>query len=278
MMILEQKTARGGRTPLRATLAAMLLLGLASPASAQLGTLTADSYAPGKSSAGTAGELVITGTPTGAAYVRFDLSSLPASAGPGDLEKATMTIYVNYFKAAGSICVAPITANWSESDALSTVLPTGPSLGCVSVGSGSVYNFIAIDVTSAVRDWLANPASNFGLAVSGAGTVSIKIDSKESKKAGQPAQLDVAFAGYGPTGATGPDGLQGLPGPSGATGLAGPAGATGSAGAAGATGLAGPAGATGSAGAAGATGLAGPAGATGSAGAAGATGLAGPAG
>ena len=56
--------------------------------------------------------------------------------------------------------------------------------------AGSLYQFIAFDVTEAVRGWLADPTTNFGLAVTGSGAVSIKLDSKESKKAGQPAMLE----------------------------------------------------------------------------------------
>ncbi|MGI4757725.1 MAG: DNRLRE domain-containing protein, partial [Janthinobacterium lividum] len=137
--------------------------------------------------------------------------------------------------------------------------------------------FVSIDVTSAVQQWMNSPSSNYGFALlSSDGNV--LFDSKENDQTAHSAHLEVSLVSQGavgPTGATGPAGPVGATGPAGpigpagATGLAGPIGATG------ATGLQGPPGATGPSGAAGAPG---PQGATGATGPVGATGATGPSG
>jgi hypothetical protein len=93
-----------------------------------------------------------------------------------------------------------------------------------------------------------------------------------------PAGANGATGASGPTGAAGANGATGPSGANGATGAAGPtgaAGANGATGATGANGINGATGATGAAGANGATGAAGPTGAAGANGATGATGTAG---
>jgi len=52
--------------------------------------------------------------PTSSALIRFDLSTLPGSVIAGDVEKATLLLWVNKVDAAGTINVLPVTSAWSE--------------------------------------------------------------------------------------------------------------------------------------------------------------------
>ena len=74
--------------------------------------------------------------------------------------------------------MSAIGSSWSEPQAIPALLPTGPSLGCATIDSSSLYQFISFDVSNAVKAWLTDPASNFGLAITGSGAVSIKLDAK----------------------------------------------------------------------------------------------------
>ncbi|HEX9446207.1 MAG TPA: DNRLRE domain-containing protein, partial [Candidatus Binatia bacterium] len=222
--------------------------------------------------------------PTSTGFIQFDLSTLPAGTLPQDVVKANLTLYVTVasVKVPGSFAVKRVTGAWDE---LTITAATAPAIGPtvvagVPIALTDASQFIAVDVTSLVQDWLGGIAPNRGVALVAVGTTSLAFDAKESGTTGHYAQLDITLAdsgagSTGPTGATGPTGTVGATGPTGAAGATGAAGPTGAAGSQGSTGPAGATGNTGAAGAIGATGVAGPTGATGSTGATGATGAVG---
>lgn len=221
---------------------------------------------------------------TSRAFVRFDLSSLPAGTGTAVGSRVNLVLWVNRVGAAGSILVSEANAAWSESAINSNAQPSaGVSVGSISASAGN--QFVYLDVTSSFQRWIATPSSNQGFILSGAGATDVFLDSKESVTTSHAPVLELIVAGpVGPTGATGSIGPIGA---TGATGPVGPVGAVGSTGAAGATGPAGPAGPVGATGAVGPVGAVGPTGSvgpigpqgpTGAAGATGSAGAAGPAG
>lgn len=257
-------------------------------------TLAGDTYvsaAAATSNFGTAANLVI--APNNAGLVQFDLSQVP----PGStVATAYLSIYVNKVLTGGTLNFATVTSPWTELGVTFNTQPVaGGTFASVNASAGNI--FLLVDMTAQVQGWLANPASNFGIQITGSGSVSVQVDSKENTGTSHPASLQLAIIGpagpagasgaaglpgsigpTGPAGATGPSGVQGATGPTGPVGAAGPTGASGAqgvAGPAGATGPTGPVGAAGPTGAQGAVGVAGPQGATGSRGA---TGPAGPSG
>src|SRR5204862_245909 len=130
--------------------------------------------------------------------------------------------------------------------------------------------FLLVDVTAIVKDWLDGVAPNDGVALVANGTdgVVLRLDSKENSKTGHAPLLDITLAGSeaataGPTGPTGAAGATGTTGATGATGATGPTGGTGPTGATGDTGATGPTGATGDTGPTGSTGATGATGDTG---------------
>lgn len=245
--------------------------------------LVSDTYVSSAAPAlnyGTATNLVI--APGNAGLVQFDLSQVPGSA---TVATAYLCVYVNKVTSAGTLNFAAVTSGWTESG---VTFNTQPNVGALLTSAGaSVGNtFVLVDVTTLVQGWLATPASNFGIQITGAGSTWVQLDSKENLSTSHPASLQLTIIGpagstgtagaAGLTGAAGPSGPAGSTGPSGAvgaTGPTGPFGPTGASGAIGAAGLAGPGGSTGPTGPVGATGPSGAAGAAGIAGAAGATGV-----
>ena len=244
--------------------------------------LIGDTYISSASPAsnfGTAASIVI--APGNAGLVQFDVSAIPINS---TITKAYLRLYVNKVVSGGTLNFALATTSWSESTVTANTQPAVSAP--FTTASASVANmFLLVDVTAQAQIWLAVPASNLGIEITGAGSTSVQFDTRENTTTSHAPELELTIAGpagaTGAIGATGPTGSTGLTGPAGATGAAGIAGANGPVGptgAAGPTGPAGAAGATGAAGLAGARGPTGPPGPTGPAGAAGAAGAAGLAG
>ncbi|MFN7933781.1 MAG: DNRLRE domain-containing protein [Bryobacteraceae bacterium] len=181
------------------------------------------------------------------AFLQFDLSALPPGTTPELLAKASLLIYVNRTLTAGRLDVLPVLGPWSESITHGTRPPTGvPLATSADISSGN--NYVLVDVTSQVKNWIAAPALTFGLALQAntAYPAVVTIDSKENIATSQSARLILTLNGpqgpVGPRGATGPTGGMGPQGVPGATGPRGPAGQNGAAGPRGDVGPIGPTG------------------------------------
>jgi hypothetical protein len=245
--------------------------------------LVADAYTQSTSATGNYGAksfVAVQGPPANAkvqnAYLKFDLSTLPAGTTGSDVAKATLTLWVTKVKTAGLCDVKRVGGAWSE---LAINSSTAPALGVTEIAgvpfsSGDKNTYKTFDVTALVMDWLDGSLTNNGIAiVATAGGLAATFDSKESKSTSHPPTLEITLSGpagaagpAGPIGATGPQGptgaqgLTGAQGPTGLTGVQGPSGPTGNTGPTGLTGAAGPAGPPGNDGV---TGPTGPAGASG---------------
>ena len=230
-------------------------------------------------------------------FVKFDLSVVPTGSAPSSVSSATLILWVGRVANAGEIQISEVAGPWKEATVTYATAPaSGTSVTTFPVSLG--WEFVTVDVTAAVQEWLQSPQSNQGFVLSAAPQAPATVvffDSKESVSTSHAPVLAVSFeAGIGPQGSQGAQGAPGQPGargPAGLTGAAstvpgpiGPAGPTGPRGPVGAAStVAGPAGPAGPAGAASI--VAGPTGPTGPAGPAGAastvvgpTGPAGPAG
>jgi hypothetical protein len=214
------------------------------------------------------------------ALLRFDLGTLPAGTTAAKLVRANLLLFVNRIGAAGQLEAQPVRSAWAEATVTAASPPVLGGLGSgVSFAVGAAGQFVSVDITPLVKDWISNPANNFGIAlvpaVAATGTVAF-FDSKENTATAHVARLDLTLADQGPQGLPGSKGDKGDPGQAGAQGLKGDKGDTGAVGAAGAKGDTGAAGAKGDTGAAGAAGAKGDTGATGAQGARGFTGAQGP--
>lgn len=204
------------------------------------------------------------------AYIRFDLSSIPSTFTGANVAKATLKLHVASVATAGSFNVNYVLGSWSEKTITGSLAPAQGTtiVSGVSVTSSLINDYLLVDITPAVVNWLNGTDANDGVALVANSPLNTSFDSKENTTTSQAPELQIVF-----NGAAGPQGPQGPQGPAGATGPAGPAGNQGPAGPSGATGAAGPAGPQGSAGG---TGALGPIGAAGPQGPAGLMGLIGP--
>ncbi len=252
------------------TLRRALLLGFtltAAGAYAQTVPLTQDSFMnPGVgTNFGTATTLNVGGAANSQALAQFDLGSLPSGVTASQVAKATFALFVSKLTAAGTINISMANGPWSELTVSGTAGPVAAAAVASGISVTAAGNYIYVDATAAVQNWLNGSATNSGFIITPAGGgVNALFDSKESSTTSHPATLTIVLTNYGPTGATGATGANGTNGSTGATGATG-VGTTGATGATGATGV----GTTGATGATGATGV----GTTGATGATGATGV-----
>lgn len=124
------------------------------------------------------------------AYVRFDLSRLPAGT---TVHRATLSVYVGRLLAPGSIAVHRVTGTWDEDTltaarqpTVDTQLPEGLTLSAET----PFLEYLSIDVTAAVQAWLAGQP-NHGLALRGDATVDVELVSKENQAVPRPATLEI---------------------------------------------------------------------------------------
>jgi len=202
------------------------------------------------------GQLPVTTGATGIGLVQFDLTQLPAGLTAAQVQKATLTLFVDTVTSSGTINLDTVSSStpWSELTVNGNNNPAPGNAVATSVPVTTAGTFISMDATAAVQGWITTPGSNNGFMILANGNTSVQFDSKENTNTSHPATLTLVLVNAGPAGATGPAGAAStVPGPTGATGATGPAGATG---ASGATGV----GLTGAIGATGATGPAGPSG------------------
>ena len=158
----------------------------------------------------------------------FDLSSLPAGTQATDIAKATMNLWVNRVGIAGSVKFSPVTGAWAESTVTLGTAPTqgAPFAGPVAINRGG--NYVQVDVTNLVKQWVTTPSTNLGLIIepdASANTTAVIFDSKENPSTSHAAYIDIALKVQ--QGPTGPQGPAGTPGATGPQGPAGTPGATG---------------------------------------------------
>jgi Collagen triple helix repeat (20 copies) len=189
------------------------------------------------------------------AFIRFDLSALPADATIG---RAVLRLWASDVDRAGTVEVAPVLEPWEEKTLSAVNAPAvAPSVASFDVVGADQRHFVSVDVTGLVRDWLSGARPNNGVALVGSedAPITVKFDSKENTWTSHGPELEVALTAEGaegPPGPPGPPGLQGDPGSQGEKGATGPegaAGADGPQGVPGAQGIQGPSGAAGPAGA-----------------------------
>jgi len=265
-----------------AVVVALVVVGAPLPreASAVLAGLAADAYTTAGSRAkhGAAKTLQIVGPPASRTvqktFVKFDLSTLPPGTTGSQVTRAMLTVFVDRLKVPGALDTLRVTSPWSETAVSGTSEPTLGAAVATAVPVSGKNEFVVIDVTAPVKDWLDGVAPNDGVALVANATAGLfaVLDSKESSRTSHCPTLDITLNGSDAPGATGPTGPTGAAGPAGPTGPSGATGATGSTGPTGPTGSTGSTGATGSAGPTGPTGNTGPAGATGATGSTGDTG------
>jgi trimeric autotransporter adhesin len=194
------------------------------PMSAQQAPPSADTFALSatpKTNYGSSPLLALTNGAT--AFIQFNLSELPPNA---TVSKATLRLYVDAVTGAGTFDVYEVNTPWTEGGLNFTNAPA-PGLSAtgskpVSISSASGNQFVLVDITTLVQDWVNGTVANNGIALKlTSSTGGVSFDSKESPLTSHEPELEITLATAGPAGPQGPQG------PTGATGQAGPAGPQG---------------------------------------------------
>ncbi len=129
---------------------------------------------------------------TRTAFLRFAVEETGMTA--GTVEKARLTLYFPSVTKVGDLRLHVVTQDWEETFAGSTRTQPGMASAFLTIPAGSVIKkqFIIVDVTQQVKDWLTTPGSNYGIAVSSAeGIGNVTMGSKEGSASGYPALLEM---------------------------------------------------------------------------------------
>jgi len=168
------------------------LLVMVSPASGwtEVVPLVADATADPAASRPLGSDPALGVSATRTAYLRFDLSRLPAGT---TVHRATLSIYVGRLLAAGSIAVHRVTGPWDEDTLSAARQPTADAQlpeGLTLAADTPFLEYLEIDVTAAVQAWVAGQP-NHGLALRGDATADVELVSKENQAVPRPAVLEI---------------------------------------------------------------------------------------
>ncbi len=128
--------------------------------------------------------------------VKFDVSSLPTTA--ADILKATLRLYISnrgyHSGIANDIHVSVQTSTWAEATATYTNF-NGSFVTSAPVGRvadpGSTGQFIDLDVTQAVKNWVSGGASNYGFGIFAGNENTGSTNLYDSDDGSNPPQLVV---------------------------------------------------------------------------------------
>jgi hypothetical protein len=136
------------------------------------------------------------GSNTGDVYIQFSLEDIPAGA---SVQKATLQLYVNQVLGAGSFDVYQLNSEWNQN---TLTYANAPALGVSATGNNPVAipatadQFILIDVTPLVQQWLNGTIPNNGLALSmTTATGGLRFDSKEATLTSHMPELQIVLSG-----------------------------------------------------------------------------------
>ena len=151
--------------------------------------------------------------------LQFDLSSLPAGTTATNVARANLILFLHSVTTPGAIQLYLVDQSWGPCTVTYHTAPTmlSPAFAQVPIEAGTSNDFLVVDVTTQVQNWLDAPNSNNGIAILAATTspsTTVQFDNKASTGTSHPARLDITLAN-GVPGPQGPQGLDGPPGPPG---------------------------------------------------------------
>jgi len=161
------------------------------------------------------------------ALIEVNLSSLPFPLGSVNVQKATLTVFVDKTLVAGGLDISQVYDPWSETTVTynSNLAVGAPFQSNVPVGATDSY--VIFDITALMAQWVIGAAPNYGVEITAAvaqPNTLVVLDSKKNTATSHAAFVDVTVVSVGPQGPAGPQGAQG---PTGQQGPQGPQGAQG---------------------------------------------------
>jgi hypothetical protein len=139
------------------------------------------------------------------AYLRFNPQPyLPQGVGSSDIAQVWLHLYVNTVSTPGTFKAYRVTSNWIEGRKAGATesgtitwnnrpLTSSTELFSVTLSSSNEQNYIAIDVTDLVKNWIDQPGQNYGVVFKHFGTVNVAMDSKEDTSTSHPPKLDIVL-------------------------------------------------------------------------------------
>ena len=178
------------------SLAAVLLL--PGRSTAQQATLTDDAQtsaaAPNQNFGGNASVRVSGATIRG--FFKFKLTpNLPPGTTGGRIGKATLKFYVGTVTTAGTFDVFRVTGVWDEATVTgNTAPPIGTLESAISVDATHTNQWVTLDVTQLVKDWLDGILPNEGIAlVANGGVGNVLFNSKENQTTSHESRLEIVL-------------------------------------------------------------------------------------
>ena len=115
------------------------------------------------------------------------------------MANATLKLYVNSVSKAGSFNLDFVNGSWSEKTITAALSPAlGNTIASsVPLTTANANDYVLIDVTSALGEWLNGSQANDGLALVANSGLSATFDSKENTAQSHPAELDIVFTSGG---------------------------------------------------------------------------------
>jgi hypothetical protein len=146
--------------------------------------------------------LRVTGSPSGGSegpcstYLVFNKDTLPPNTSSSQVTRAILKLYANTAVTAGSFHIYRVTSSWAEGTLTYGAQPSSVIYqSYITIGAVPAKNFINLDVTSLVKDWLSGTSDfQHGLALvpsSTTDTINLSFDSKESTGTSHPPTLQV---------------------------------------------------------------------------------------
>ena len=139
--------------------------------------------------------LLVTSATAKNIFLGFELDALPEGTKADQIAAATLRLFINVAPAVGNLEIYRADGSWSETTG---AVPTmGTLVGTVTLSglSFAASNYLDIDITTLVRQWMTDQVTNPGLAIKAASgaTVSFSFDSKEASTISHAPSLQVAF-------------------------------------------------------------------------------------
>jgi hypothetical protein len=142
------------------------------------------------------------------AYVKFNIAGALAQATKGNqVARATVKFYVNKVTTAGKLDIYPILSDWDEKTITAN---NAPAIGALALTTQQISkdaqgNYVLIDITDLVKQWLGdgngqNALANFGIAITphpvdahNPQLADLNFDSKENSQTSHDAALNLQF-------------------------------------------------------------------------------------
>ena len=134
-------------------------------------------------------------------FAKFDLSSIPANLDVGEIEKATLKLWVKKVQSKGDIDLYLANSDWKENTLTAQTTPDIDwwHFATVSLEESDEGTVVEVDVTFEVKDWIDGVVENYGIAMrpyyETAAALASKEDASLSGSSSKAMEIEVEVRG-----------------------------------------------------------------------------------